>query len=216
MLSPRIRRLKLDHDQMVQKFAGWPLIHITGTAGMPPEVYRFVYNIKGLFVSPTGDIQERAQHYLEVNLSLGYPRRAPQCRMLTPVFHPNFDDSTVCIGDFWAASEGLDDLVIRIGRMIAYQEYNTKSPLNGLAAKWAEQHAQLFPVDTRDIAPPSEKAAANPETAKETTESLPASDALAVTTSASLPVSNPQPAEPAENVATSIPADPWAERISIE
>src|SRR5438132_8319553 len=154
MLSPRIRRLKLDHDQLVQKFAGWPLIQITGTAGMPPEVYRFVYNIKGLFVSPTGEIQERAQHHLEVNLSLGYPRRAPQCRMLTPVFHPNFDDSTVCIGDFWAASEGLDDLIIRIGRMIAYQEYNTKSPLNGLAAKWAAQNRHLLPVDPRPLAPP--------------------------------------------------------------
>jgi hypothetical protein len=66
----------------------------------------------------------------------------------------------VCIGDFWAASEGLDDLIIRIGRMISYQEYNTKSPLNGLAAKWAEQHAKLFPVDPRDIAPPTEKAVA--------------------------------------------------------
>jgi ubiquitin-protein ligase len=163
MLSPRIRRLKLDHDQMVRKFAGWPVIQITGTAGMPPEVYRFAYNIKGLFVAANGEIQERQQHHLEVNLSLGYPRRAPQCRMLTPVFHPNFDDSTVCIGDFWAASEGLDDLIIRIGRMIAYQEYNTKSPLNGLAAKWAEQHAQLFPVDPRDIAPPLEKAAAPAE-----------------------------------------------------
>src|SRR5438445_58026 len=153
MLSPRIRRLKLDHDQLLQKFAGWALIQITGTAGMPPEVYRFVYNIKGLFVSPTGEIQERAQHHLEVNLSLGYPRRAPQCRMLTPVFHPNFDDSSVCIGDFWAASESLDDLIVRIGRMIAYQEYNTKSPLNGLAAKWAAQNAHLLPVDARSIAP---------------------------------------------------------------
>src|SRR5437879_4148219 len=154
MLSPRIRRLKLDHDQLMQKFVGWPLIQITGTAGMPPEVYRFVYNIKGLFVSPTGEIQERAQHYLEVNLSLGYPRRAPQCRMLTPVFHPNFDDSTVCIGDFWAASEGLDDLIVRIGRMIGYQEYNTKSPLNGLAAKWAAQNTHLLPIDPRPVAPP--------------------------------------------------------------
>ncbi|HET8826631.1 MAG TPA: hypothetical protein VFM77_15935, partial [Terriglobales bacterium] len=64
------------------------------------------------------------------------------------------DDSVVCIGDFWAASEGLDDLIIRIGRMIAYQEYNTKSPLNGLAAKWAAQNPQLLPVDPRPIAPP--------------------------------------------------------------
>jgi hypothetical protein len=51
MLSPRIRRLKLDHDQLLQRFAGWPLIQITGTAGLPPEVYRFVYHVKGLFVT---------------------------------------------------------------------------------------------------------------------------------------------------------------------
>src|SRR3981081_2030018 len=75
--------------------------------------------------------------------------------MLAPVFHPNFDDSMVCIGDFWAASEGLDDLIVRIGRMIAYQEYNTKSPLNGLAAQWAAQTSHLLPIDPRPIAPPS-------------------------------------------------------------
>ena len=105
------------------------------------EVYRFTYFVKGLFVSSSGEILERDTHVLEINLTLGYPRRAPQCRLLNPIFHPNFDESTVCIGDFWAASEELDDLVVRIGRMIAYQEYNTKSPLNGLAAKWAAQHA---------------------------------------------------------------------------
>ena len=38
--------------------------------------------------------------------------------------------------------------------MIAYQEYNTKSPLNGLAAKWAAQHPELLPVDSRPVAPP--------------------------------------------------------------
>jgi ubiquitin-protein ligase len=155
MISPRVRRLKLDFETLTQRLSGWPLIRISGSAGMPPEVYRFTYNVKGLFVTPGGDIHERDLHEMEVNLSLGYPRRAPQCRMLTPIFHPNFDDSTVCIGDFWAASEGLDDLIVRVGRMIAYQEYNTKSPLNGLAAKWAAEHPQLLPVDNRTIAPPS-------------------------------------------------------------
>jgi ubiquitin-protein ligase len=154
MISPRIRRLKHDYDNLVQRFNQWPLIQISGTAGMPPEVYRFTYSIKGLYVAASGEILERDMHVLEVNLSLGYPRRAPQCRMLTPVFHPNFDDANVCIGDFWAASERLDDLITRIGRMIAYQEYNTKSPLNGLAAKWAAQHQELLPVDPRAVAPP--------------------------------------------------------------
>src|SRR5437588_2436261 len=160
MLSPRIRRLKFDYDILLRRLSKWPLIRIDGTAGMPPEVYRFTYFIKGLYVAPNGDILERDSHQLEVNLSLGYPRRAPQCRMLTPVFHPNFDQASVCIGDFWAASEGLDDLIIRIGRMIAYQEYNTKSPLNGLAAKWAAQNAHLLPVDPRPIAPPLDDVAA--------------------------------------------------------
>jgi ubiquitin-protein ligase len=216
MLSPRIRRLKLDHDQLQKRFAGWPLIQITGTAGMPPEVYRFVYHVKGLFVGPNGEIQERPVHHLEVNLSLGYPRRAPQCRMLTPVFHPNFDEATVCIGDFWAASEGLDDLIIRIGRMIAYQEYNTKSPLNGLAARWSEQHAHLFPVDARDIAPPLEKSktdvAAPPIVAPNPSEA-PISAAL----SSPAPTSEQStPPSASQATTTGSPTDPWAERISIE
>ena len=155
MASPRTRRLKSDRELLTGRFASWPLIQITATAGLPPEVYRFSYALKGLYVNPGGEILERDSHVLEVNLSLDYPRRAPQCRMLTPVFHPNFDDATVCIGDFWAASEGLDDLVIRVGRMIAYQEYNTKSPLNGLAAKWAAEHVAQLPIDARDVAPPS-------------------------------------------------------------
>jgi hypothetical protein len=40
--------------------------------------------------------------------------------------------------------------------MIAYQEYNTRSPLNGLAAKWAAEHLSELPIDTRIVAPPSE------------------------------------------------------------
>jgi ubiquitin-protein ligase len=201
MLSPRIRRLKLDHDSLCKRFSGWPLIRIVGTAGMPPELYRFQYLIRGLYVAPDGAILERNDHLLEVNLSLGYPRRAPQCRMLTPVFHPNFDDSSVCIGDFWAASESLDDLIIRIGRMISYQEYNTKSPLNGLAAKWAAQNTSLLPVDPRAIAPPLEQIAEEPSFA---TPTAPQS------VSGSLPLP-PPPTVPSAPEGE----DPWEQKIVI-
>jgi len=200
MLSPRVKRLNQDYELLRNRFANWPLIQITGTAGLPPEVYRFTYSIKGLFVAASGEIQERDAHVLEVNLSLGYPRRAPQCRMLTPVFHPNFDDATVCIGDFWAASEGLDELLLRIGRMIAYQEYNTKSPLNGLAAKWAAQNQHLLPVDSREITPPvtspgpEVQAAANGHL-------VAANEAAAATSAASGEAIGPQ--------------NPWPEKITI-
>jgi ubiquitin-protein ligase len=191
MLSPRIRRLKLDYDSLMKRFSGWPLIRMVGTAGMPPELYRFQYLVKGLYVAPEGAILERNDHLLEVNLSLGYPRRAPQCRMLTPVFHPNFDDSSVCIGDFWAASEALDDLVIRIGRMLAYQEYNTKSPLNGLAAKWAAQNSNLLPVDPRPIAPPLDQPASEVVIAPPPTAAAAQAAAVAAVQPAAAPASAP-------------------------
>jgi len=154
MTSPRLRRLNSDAEKVAARFADWPTIQVVKTSGSPPEQYQIAYRVKGLFATPDGRIQERDEHIMEVNLTLGYPRRAPQCRMLTPIFHPNFDDASVCIGDFWAPSEGLDDLFIRIGRMIAYQEYNIKSPLNGLAARWAEEHGQQLPVDGSEVAPP--------------------------------------------------------------
>jgi ubiquitin-protein ligase len=201
MLSPRIRRLKLDHDSLLKRFSGWPLVRIVGTAGMPPELYRFQYLVRGLYVAPDGAILERNDHLLEVNLSLGYPRRAPQCRMLTPVFHPNFDDSSVCIGDFWAASESLDDLIIRIGRMISYQEYNTKSPLNGLAAKWAAQNSSLLPVDPRPLAPPLDQPVEEPNLP------IPASPQAVA---ASIPHA---PSPPAASVPEG--EDPWEQKIVI-
>jgi ubiquitin-protein ligase len=204
MLSPRIRRLKVDHESLVQRFAGSQVIRIAGTAGMPPEIYRFQYNLRGLYVGANGAILERNEHLLEVNLTLGYPRRAPQCRMLTPVFHPNFDDSTVCIGDFWAASEGLDDLIIRIGRMIAYQEYNTKSPLNGIAARWAAQNTHLLPVDSRAVAPPLDGAPAE-AAPPPPPNTQPVGEAV------------PQPASPtsAPPATNSTEADPWDQKIVI-
>jgi ubiquitin-protein ligase len=152
-MSPRIRRLIQDQERLKRRFGDSEIIRITGTAGMPPEAYRFSFNIRGVYADGLGQILPRSEHVMEVNLSLGYPRRAPQCRMLTPIFHPNFDAASVCTGDFWAASESLDELIIRVGRMIAYQEYNTKSPLNGLAARWASENPRFLPIDSREIAP---------------------------------------------------------------
>jgi len=203
MASPRTRRLISDAEVIRRRFACWPLIEISGSAGIPPEVYRFTYRISGLYVDAGGNILARDSHLLEVNLSLGYPRRAPQCRMVTPVFHPNFDDATVCIGDFWAAAEGLDELVIRIGRMIAYQEYNTKSPLNGLAAKWAAQNMHLLPIDSRVIAPPAiDPAEPSPPLVTPHEFTPPAAGATPDSTS-------PQQAPQSES-------DPWSEKIVVD
>jgi len=46
------------------------------------------------------------------------------------------------------------DIIIKIGQMIMYQDYNPKSPLNAVAAQWAAQNSGLLPVDNTDLYQP--------------------------------------------------------------
>ena len=66
MASPRIRRLAGDYELLQRILKNSPMIEISGTAGMPPEIYRFTYRLKGLYVAPSGDILERDTHVLAV------------------------------------------------------------------------------------------------------------------------------------------------------
>jgi ubiquitin-protein ligase len=150
MQNVRLRRLKADYEAMRRLVRLHPRIELEGVAGNPPERYRLVLRVKSL--RERGDeIETAAEHRLEMTLPLGYPRDAPLFRMLTPVFHPNIAPHAVCIGDHWTASEPIDALVQRIGELLAFQSYNTKSPLNGAAAQWAEQHRERLPVDAEEF-----------------------------------------------------------------
>ena len=63
------------------------------------------------------------------------------------MFHPNIAPHAICVGDHWSPGESLQSIVTRIGEILAYQSYNTKSPLNGEAARWVEENAHLVPTD---------------------------------------------------------------------
>jgi ubiquitin-protein ligase/DNA-directed RNA polymerase subunit RPC12/RpoP len=154
-LPVRTRRLMADAEVMTKAFRNFPLVKIHKMAGQPPELYQVIYHVRGLTRGPQGQPVTREGHVVEIQLTRDYPRQSPKCRMLTPIFHPNIEPATICVGDHWTASERLVDLVIRIGELITYQAYNIKSPLDGEAAMWADQNAHLLPVDRRDLRPPN-------------------------------------------------------------
>jgi ubiquitin-protein ligase len=146
-VNVRIRRLEGDWAALQAALENHPLIKLAGTAGNPPQRYHFLYKVKGLEEKPDGSIAPKNEHLVEISLLRSYPRQAPACRMLTPVFHPNIAPRAICIGDQWSAGESLVQLVFRIGEMIAFQSYNIKSPLNGVAAKWVEENLSRLPID---------------------------------------------------------------------
>lgn len=149
----RIRRLMSDANQMREAFASFPGIKVLGTTGNPPELYEVEYAVEGLERGVGDEPVRRDIHRVEIRLTADYPRVAPVCRMLTPIFHPNIDPATICIGDHWAAGERLASLVIRIAEMIAYQAYNIQSPLDAEAAMWADLNPDKLPTDSRNLHP---------------------------------------------------------------
>ena len=151
----RTRRLRADAEAMAGAFRDFEPIRVEPLTGDPPESYRVRYWVQGLERGDDGKPRPRGEHAVEIQLTGEYPRMAPKVKMLTPVFHPNIDPASVCVGDHWTAGERLVDLVIRIGEMLGYQAYNIQSPLDGEAAMWADLHRDRLPTDARPLRPPA-------------------------------------------------------------
>jgi ubiquitin-protein ligase len=153
-LPPRMKRLYADAKSVAEVLSKSQYIRIAEMRGNPSDYYRIEYNIRGIESVRGHNVNYRHTHEIELQLTSDYPQQQPKCTMLTPIFHPNIAPSRICIGDHWTAGEKLVDLIIRIGEIIAYQSYNIRSPLDGDAARWADEHESLLPTDKADLIPP--------------------------------------------------------------
>lgn len=185
MSTVRLRRLTADHEKLKQYAARHPRVRLVQADGDPPDRYQIEYRLNSLRMV-NDELQEVATHLVEVTLPLKYPRLPPQCRMLTPVFHPNIAPHAICVGDHWGAGESLESIVIRIGEMLAYQSYNVKSPLNGEAARWIEEHKDRAPLDPTSLLP-EEDPAARPATPRDSVSTSKANNGAAATGAAETP-----------------------------
>jgi ubiquitin-protein ligase len=161
MSTVRLRRLRSDHEKLRDYLRRHPRVKLVRAEGDPPESYQVEYRLRSLRMV-NGDLTEVTSHLVEIILPGSYPRLPPQCRMLTPIFHPNIAPHAVCIGDHWTAGESLSSIVARIGEMISYQSYNTKSPLNGEAARWVTENVDRLPLDGVSMDVEEETGAAAP------------------------------------------------------
>src|SRR3954447_234423 len=152
LMNPRLRRLAADYQALRSEFSGHRHVQIDPLGPLPPEGYRVTYRVPGLRLQGEQPVPV-SEHVVEIRLPLGYPREQPYVVPLTPVFHPNVGEH-YCIADYWSAGEGLVDVVTKVGDMIQYRIFNTRSPLNAVAAYWADQHPEVFPVGNVELGQP--------------------------------------------------------------
>ena len=150
-MTARMRRLLSDFEQIKKDFAGHKNIIVTPIGDELPEKYHVTYFVNGIYLLPDGRIETLGRHEVEITLHADYPRYKPICKILTPIWHPNFRDGQICIGDIWGAGESLSDIIINIGDMIQYKSWNSYSPLSADAAQWAMENKHLFPVGNIDL-----------------------------------------------------------------
>jgi len=168
--SPRMRRLRGDHDLMVELAARSDLIsfkEVGARPGVPPERYIVTFACKSIIsVDRSGNPQYGNNHQVEIYLHNQYPQRWPGMKWLTPIWHPNINhlNGSVCIdAAWWTASRSLDRLVIMLGEMTQWKNFHddpTKPPFpwDAEAARWSREyrkkHPDAFPVDKRELLRP--------------------------------------------------------------
>ena len=154
---PRLDRLWADYHGLADLSRRTRLIKVVPLDGPPPERYLVTYRCKGLVWmqgSPAPSIS--TFHRLNIYLHRDYPRRPPRLIWLSDIFHPNIlppeRNGGICIGS-WSPAESLDRLVIRIGEMVQYKNYNVdlSDVLNKEAAVWAAANQGHLPVDARPL-----------------------------------------------------------------
>jgi len=151
-MDPRLRRLQSDYELVREVFSGHPHVALTplGTR-LPPENYRVEFRLRGLVLE--GDQPAyRDVHHAEIMLPRRYPAEKPYVVPLEPIFHPNIRDY-FCIADYWAAGTTLADVIVKLGDMIQWRVYNTASPLDAIAARWAaeQEYSGIFPIGNVDL-----------------------------------------------------------------
>ncbi len=168
--SPRVRRLKADHERMMELAARSDLIQVKvmGTArGMPPERYVVTYKVPSVIgIDRSGRPKMGNKHQVEIYLHSDYPQRWPGLKWITPIWHPNINhaNGSVCIdAAWWGAARSLDRLVIMMGEMLQYKNFHDDPakppfPWDKEAAAWCREfrrkNPRFFPTDKRELLRP--------------------------------------------------------------
>jgi len=140
-------KLQILHNEIIASFGENKIISVTAIHGDPPDTYKVIYNLPSIFKDENGDIQESTNHEVLINIPFSFPHFPPSCKPLTPIYHPDFDPSAICIGDFWKKSKSIVEIIHYIGKMLSGEIFSTDNAFNSNAVKWYLDNSHLLPFD---------------------------------------------------------------------
>jgi|GEM_PF-1243411 len=128
----------------------------------PPTVYHITYSLEsfiGIEDDETTPIRGKV-HEMRLALPTNFPEQTVECKMLTPVWHPNFRFFGPFKGDICTNHKGfgglyeLDEFLIRIGEFLQYKRYLAEDrkpwPEDPKVARWVRDTAEAEDIVNKD------------------------------------------------------------------
>lgn len=126
--------------------------------GDQPDRFTIIFRGQGISrdTSPQADVKTVELHRCDVRLPYSFPRRPPDIRWLTPIFHPNISFSGFIklrdIGLPWEQDLGLDVVCERLWDVARLAYLNHDTATNFAAKNWFEDECDLqLPLDRRPL-----------------------------------------------------------------
>lgn len=203
-------RLKQDLEALKALHQASPILDFTAE-GSPPNRYTITFHGRGICrpLKAGASVEVVDEHRCEIRLPYAYPKRPPQVRWATPIFHPNVSFSGFIslrdIGLPWDSSVGLDVVCERLWDVARLSFMNLDRATNhGAKTYFLEQTELRLPIDDRPLRGvvfPSQTNLVRYERRGDKPPALPAGE------STSLPTSGPIAAAPPELPPELPPAD---------
>ena len=145
------KQLEAIFKEISETFKSNPSVSVNPGEGSPPDRYEVTYAIVGVHQDKNKEIREVKQHTIAITIPFGFPHFPPNCKPISPIFHPDFDQAAICIGDFWDKDSTITDLIIHIGHMISGEIFSTDNAFNEEAVLWYKQHKDRLPFEVLDF-----------------------------------------------------------------
>ena len=124
-------------------------------SGTPPEIYIFSFKCRVILSLRDNEPVWGDKVTVKITLPEAYPIHSAIYEVLSPLYHPQVGNSTLCAG--WSNSQvGLGELVMGLYQIVAFLNYSITSPMDTRAAQWYGQHLdiikELQSTNSQDIA----------------------------------------------------------------
>ncbi len=152
----RSQRLLQERERLEMLAASSSALRISKVTGEPPTEFDLSFTLEGEPMRQL-PVERRPETPAVCRLTLGedFPRRPPQARWLSRMWHPNVSQFGVVPWEAlelpWDRKCRIEDVVARLWEILSWKRFDTAEAVNAPAARWFAEQGEPPILDLRGL-----------------------------------------------------------------